>query len=452
MKEVLRKYSIRYAKKIEIINRVMNIRIVRQKIMSGSFMLVLFASIISTSGYPLTTTEISKNFYIFTGVLILMYGFKVAILGKINKNKKIQVINWVAIGLIAVSLPSLVMNAGIDNVLAWIKYVIVILFASIFAAAYNAQTAAKLYVRVMVALSLISTTVYLLVNFFGLELTLPQFINQNDMLYKNGIVFFVYDEFLQWRNPGPFWEPGIYGSYLFVALVINLFVRKFNSLSSIILIVAMISTMSAASFILLGLIALLLLTKNEKSSMAVRIATRCVMAVILLVGILHYEGLIETVSDSVPSVFGKFIIGSESVTDRLDSPMTNIDIFLSSPLFGYGLAEYLNEYQRLTMSAQTSSLTALLAAFGVFGILHTLIWIIGIIMMGGVNITNKMILITAIIFILNKEPHYYFTLSYIIMFYITSMHLFPSFLRRGQFTVSIHSKESPRLSRQEIHF
>lgn len=78
--------------------------------------------------------------------------------------------------------------------------------------------------------------------------------------FKQSIIIYTYEVKLEGeplRNPGPFWEPGAYATFLALALVFNLIItKKLLNIKSIVFIVSLITTFSTAGyfslFILLG--------------------------------------------------------------------------------------------------------------------------------------------------------------------------------------------------------
>lgn len=393
-----------------------------------NFLLLLFlSSAFVTSGYALSTTTFSNYFYAFAGLLVLFSATKIILVGRFQVEKTNKIIIYIVILLLLTSFPSLLLNPSENNFLTWVKFIIVITYAAVFVLRYKIEDAAKMYVKMILILTCISLTVYVAINFGSVEISLPQFTNINGMLYKNGLVFFVYDNFLQWRNPGPFWEPGIFGSYLFVALVVNgIFLKKFYSFTTLILTLGLVSTMSAASFLLFGFFIMLLIVNHKNSSFILQYLIFLLLFLVITIFSIYISNILDFLIHFIPTVFSKFINDSLSVTDRISSPIVNIDIFLSKPISGYGLSGYLYEYVRITDSAQTSTSTAFLAAFGIAGFLYTLIWMVAIFLVKKLTFSTKIILIISILSILNKEPHIFFTLTYIMIFYIVKESSFNS--------------------------
>mgnify|MGYP003689248217 FL=1 len=117
-------------------------------------------------------------------------------------------------------------------------------------------------------------------------------------------------------------------------------------------------------------------------------------------------------------MFSKFINDSNSLTERIDSPITNLKIFFENPFFGSGIGAMDNIYSTMTKSNQTSTLTYFLGALGFFVIIPYYYFIIGVLKSKSIrNTFNKLFFIISFFVFINKEPHTFITITYILMFY-----------------------------------
>lgn len=119
-------------------------------------------------------------------------------------------------------------------------------------------------------------------------------------------------------------------------------------------------------------------------------------------------------------MFGKLVVETASSTERIDSPRANLAIFYEYPIWGSGLGRVNDLYAQITKGAQTSTITYALAAFGLSGISFILMWIIGIFRIKFLDIFLKILITCLFLIILNKEPHIFFSATYILMFYFVS--------------------------------
>jgi hypothetical protein len=295
----------------------------------------------------------------------------------------------------------------------------------------------------MVFFALTSLFVYVLVNGLLIDLPLPQYRNVKGMPYLSGYVFFVYDNHLTYRNMGPFWEPGIFGSYLAVALLLLVSNKgRFKNVFFAILSLCMISTMSTASSLFLLLAIGYWLTVGY-SGVMLRFLILLIGIIFMVLIIFYLPQIMVSLADALPSLFSKFNAeDSASISERVASPITNIKLFFIKPYFGFGLAQQLENYKMYTDAAQTSTSTFFLSSFGGMGVIYTLSWLYGVIKQNRISLMSRFIILVFVFSILNKEPHYYFTLTYIILFYLVKREQ-PKAKRNISSAVKLGSYPSP---------
>ena len=110
---------------------------------------------------------------------------------------------------------------------------------------------------------------------------------------------------------------------------------------------------------------------------------------------------------------------------RLGSMTANMELFQKNPVFGLGLAganiEYTNQLLRLGVHGQTSTSLYYMAAFGVGGIVYTLVYVLsitGLVKRKKLTTASAWILIISILYVINKEPHTLFVFTYCFWFYL----------------------------------
>ena len=109
----------------------------------------------------------------------------------------------------------------------------------------------RCYISIMRLIAIVSLLGYFFFQFF-FALSLPEISNANDFNFKT--LFFTNlpcTPYLQNRNFGPFWEPGVYQAYLNIGLFFVLFFedRKIRVFDAIIFSITIITTLSGAAFI-----------------------------------------------------------------------------------------------------------------------------------------------------------------------------------------------------------
>lgn len=301
-------------------------------------------------------------------------------------------------------------------------YTITIIF--IFTAAYilikkiPVEKISNEFVNVMVFFSAVSSFMYLVppvAKFFSVG----EFYTANGVHYINGILWFT----LIGKDAciGPFWEGGLFGSYIVLALVCIIFYKpKLQGVKLSILLLAAYLTHSTATYILLLLVAVLFILHYSDRTFNKCIGVLLIISIILV--LFYSDALLSALSKLNPEVFGKLIdISSKTRLSRLNSPIVNLLVFAKNPLLGNGFAGAGDIYYLLAnnlgyfIDAQTSTSTFMMAVCGICGVAYTAIPLIQIMRNKRYNIFSRLIYALIIIAILNKEPHYALAMTYIIL-------------------------------------
>ena len=179
------------------------------------------------------------------------------------------------------------------------------------------------------------------------------------------------------RNIGTFWEPGLFATFILIAIILELWNKnKTSKLTILIFLITLYTTKSTYGYLMLVPISFELLTKvlNKRFSFSLTIF------LITIVVFLNYKlnDFISWLVQINPRLFSKLIDESNSFNARIESPLTNLRIFENNYLFGAGLGNTENLFSNMTIGAQTSTSTYFLAAFGFLGIAYTLLFIYGI--------------------------------------------------------------------------
>lgn len=182
-------------------------------------------------------------------------------------------------------------------------------------------------------------------------------------------------EYVKNRNYGIFREPGVHQYFLLIALYLTNYSVEWKRPSqkigmNVLFTVTMLSTFATGGVIELGLFLAVLYfeqkwyrTKQGKLWGAGIVAGGVLALTVIIIqhGALYNELYLMMV---------KFVNGSDSITDRVGSPIVNAQFFFSSPLWGRGISEVLHGIMN-----NTSSSTLLFAVLGLGGgLLNMLGW------------------------------------------------------------------------------
>ena len=376
---------------------------------------IFFLFLFLTTGYALNTVT-SYNFHI---LLIIPIGlFLVLCLLYHLKLKKLSVFVLFLSFSIWILMFSLINN---DDIFYAIKFLITILFSCIIVQLYDFQTFRKLFVKAMMIISIISLIGFIYLFFCNFSPPFPIVTNVTGVKYYNAYFFFDIVGAAGGRNLGCFWEPGIFGSFLLLAITFHVIDNEKPKLFNIIILfAALLTTQSTAAYILSLLIVLLFFAKNI-STFKVKDILLCILFFFVFFVVLVYsESIFNYLLKIQPRVFEKLVTDNASSSARQESPFINLSIFSQYPVFGAGIGKASNLYSSMTSASQTSTSTFLLAAFGLLGVIFTAAQFFGILFYKKWDFITRIIVLVLFFSILNKEPHTFFTITWAISFYFIS--------------------------------
>ena len=248
----------------------------------------------------------------------------------------------------------------------------------------SGREVAKYYVVILVVLGLYS----LFATYFLKELARDGVISPrifyNSQEYKFmdfGFTYAVYSR-LWHRNFGIFREPGVYQFFIMLAVYLNNYWvdwdRKWKLwLCNAALAATMISTFALGGFAELGLFAVFLFFDQkwyrEKWGKLV-----CIAIVVLLLAVaalffyrMHQPGFEKSIFFELYDMFIRLTTDSDSMTDRKNAILANLQFFTKHPLLGDTISNVLHGTNHNTSS--TLLLFAILGAFG--GSVHVASWV-----------------------------------------------------------------------------
>lgn len=242
---------------------------------------------------------------------------------------------YIALLLIVIFLT---MFFNLDFSFGYIVQMISLIFGYFFVRKVPFQKFATTYTKVVYYLALLSLILFSLfllfpqtTNFFTINL------NRADTRYIN---LFFYIHFVDmFRNTGIFREPGVYIIYLNIAVFIELFFKKTpNRKYLVVFIIAILTTLSTAGFIILGLIGLIYTLKNKSA----KTISQVVFVFILVVSFIIYNfELFETTLLK----FETKDSGFSGALARTSSFWIPFNIFVDSPFLGVGLSKFTDLYE-----------------------------------------------------------------------------------------------------------
>lgn len=381
-----------------------------------NIILGLFITIvmICNSGYVLMMMEDAKPFFLLapaTAIIMILW---------IKNVKDNFVISYYSLSFIILSffcIITLIANLELGSIMLYINILCLILFAFCISWFIEFKTFVSIYIRVMKYITLISLVFYALTNYFGVILKFPV-ISTPIAKYYNGVLFFQYT-YSPARNSGIFWEPGLFASFIMIALVFQICFskNKYKVFNILVFILGLLSTSSTAGYLMLPFVIVLIFADKVHTK-----SQFLLINLLILLGIvinIYSDDIIMFLIALNPEMFKKLETISSST--RLNGPLLNMKIFLSRPVFGVGFSNatkyFLQQNYLYKIDSQTSTSTFFLAAMGLPGIMYTYDWFHGIFGLKYKGIITRITIFIIFLFILNKEPHNGLVITYCIMFY-----------------------------------
>lgn len=382
---------------------IRNKKIVIRKSLLIALFWAIFVYLFSGSPYTTINTDLSM-----LTVLIAFAILPIMLFFRREKNGKLLL----ALLLISIMiLISMISHSEFYSRAYW-RLLAVVIIVSYLIEKYGFRNIVKVYLDIMFFVSIISLIGYLLLNFTSLLNNLPSVTNINGVEYGVGIIF-NYIKALPKRNCGIFWEPGIFASYLALAIAFESIINS-NSISwfrVLVFVVSIITTTSSAGYVLLIFSLSIVLLRGSKLS-----GYKKLLAIIVVIAIAIVAFNIDNIILNTSLAQNKYLIKLTSdrmnQSSRITSIYHNLSIFRKRVLFGAGINSVLNQ---MSSWADISTSTYMLSIFGVMGSLYTLFIIYGIFSQKNINIFVKLFFFFILISIVNKEPHINIMFTWIII-------------------------------------
>ena len=379
------------------------------------FLFILFVILYNSSSVLITVNSDLGTSLLIPAIILLLF---------INRSKKLPNISgmnsttfYFIFGIIGLS--TFFYNFDSTVLSPYIRFLLIITFSLLLSNIYSFEKFIVYYQKIILIIAIFSLIGYCMVNFFNLGLFLPIITNVNSIDYYCGYLFYIIYHAPE-RNIGIFWEPGIFASFLIIALVFEVSIKKkINKVNFFIFSFTILTTFSTSGIFLLPFILILLINKRNQTQISLVFNIFLLLFFILVQ--FRLEEILQILNNINPDLFGKVLYKSKSVMTRLNGPLVDLAIFNQSPIFGVGYSDYYNTWRNLTyrsdVLSQTSTITYFLAVFGFMGIFYVIGWIKGILNIQNATLLGKLTILSIFIIILTKEPHQNNVLMYLLLFY-----------------------------------
>lgn len=387
--------------------------------------LVIICSCFLNSAYALNTTHLM----FYSKIFLYIIAITLLILLSINSKMRITVDDSLKLYLMFFSffIISLSFNFSLENAFYFFTIFLTITVAFMITRYIEFSMFVRIYIKVLKFLTFTSLIAWLIVNLIGTDL-LPTITNSNGVTYYMGYFFFFIETGnTTYSNMSIFWEPGIFASFLLIALVFETcFKEEKESKGNVFLfIIGLISTQSSAG---LALLALYFAIKVFNSKSYMKFLTIFSIVSLSSLIIIWSDFFREWLLNWNYDLFYKFFSVENATTGtRLHSPLINLQIFSESPLLGKGFFEaekqYIDlmnsTYNVLFVEAQTSTSGFYFASIGIFGLIYTGAWTLSILKNSSIGkLPTRILILLIFLLIVNKEPHTNIMITYCILFYM----------------------------------
>ena len=297
------------------------------------------------------------------------------------------------------------------------KQFCVILIAFSVAKRYGLQKIVRSFVSAMFIISVLSIVGYILLNTTSLLDSLPHAVNVNYKEYAIG-VFFNYLIDIPQRNCGIFWEPGIFATYLILALSLEIIYPSSAAKHYwryVVFFAAIVTTTSTAGYAMfLACVFLFFVRITERSEAPLLIRFFPTLAFILaLFFVLNLDTIIQASPLVNYHIFEKLLSDNLVDASRILVVPHNIQLFLREPIFGAGIKTVSDN---LIPNADVSSITYMMSIFGLLGLVLPIGFFRGIFFRKEIGFYAKLTLFAIIIAILSKEPHHNMPFTWCLFF------------------------------------
>ncbi len=254
---------------------------------------------------------------------------------------------------------------------------------------------------------------------------LPNYENTAGGVFHNAFLFFIPMYESSVRNYGIFREPGVYQTFLILAMLLYLYRSKeLNNYKLIIYIVSIILTYSTTGYIAL---ALFLIFYIFRDSAYFQISMKKIIMICLMIIALIAVSIFTDILSADGIVFNKLAQSparNKSTVARIGSLLVNFEIWKKYPLFGAGLTKTYELFpticgQMLGIASEHNTNTVL-CELATYGIVYTAFFVVGYGRLFKLlaNKKNERLLLCGIFLVLSIGEKLTFNpVIYVLMFY-----------------------------------
>ena len=381
----------------------------------NAMMVIWCLVVLLFSGSPYQTI-FNINILIFVfGAIALVLSLPSLIRARIREPQ------WALIFLALMTFVTMTVHFEFGSQFYW-RFLCIVIIAYYLSQAFTFKQITKTFTKIMLFVTLVSLVGYALANSTNILNILPRFKNINGVEYAIGIVF-NFITMIPERNCGIFWEPGIFATYLILAIVFEILAMRHNSESKkkniihiVIFAIGLLTANSTAGF-LLGVICVLFFfvshnAMNKKTQMLLNLFSIGLL-VLSLIALANLDSIIMNTALINNKYIAKLLSSNLEESARVTVVWHNLEVFFNNFLCGAGIYEVsLLDVQ----FADISTVTYILSVFGVLGLTYIGCIIKGVFQQKNINAYSKLIVFVVLIAVTSKEPHLEMLFTWILIF------------------------------------
>ncbi len=266
----------------------------------------------------------------------------------------------------------------------------------------------KIYPKFVFFLAIISLVFFVVVRISSITFATNVFFRNNYAISNYLYIYFDFGDSISpiaasasGRLMGPFWEPGVFGTHLLIAIYLDFVFnnsKRYYRLPFYLL--ALLLTKSLACYIIFFLVVFLWIIKNYDNFN--RIKGWVILLIYIVLALIAGTVFAFVFKDKIFTVHS-------SLYTRLNSFYYYFRVFLKRPFLGYGSTLANQQYYLIApdlIDASTSTMGFLLASFGLLGLLLVLLPIIGVFLSKRIPLIEKILLVVLYFLFFNKENQF----------------------------------------------
>lgn len=387
--------------------------------LSALFSAVVFGMIILNSSYALMTVDDTPAL-IALFILTLIMAIRAVQKGAFQK---VSAFTGMVFLFAVAHLLTMTLKGESDTWGPYFRQLSLLICAYCYMKTTPFQQFCRQFLWFMKLVSYASLVLFVCVNILGMSESFSTYVNVNKVTYLSMYLAFA-QENSSFRCMGPFWEPGIFATFLILAIVLECcFVNRPMRWYNVIFFTFMVlMTFSTAGYLLLIIAFLIIL--NQKSERKVSALLNYSILLVCFLLFFFFDDLIQLLATLIPSVFNKITWLSVSMMTRFSNPLVDFQIWKEYPFLGAGIRNYqslwLRESAKYIIGSRTSTLTYYPATIGLGGFLYAMMVFRCVNRQKHLSFIVRLSLLLLYVCMLTKEPHYNNLLMLLFIMYMNT--------------------------------